>query len=241
MSSSQEALNNRIYMVWKEYQAGNKEIIEEIYPDLISFSLRVASKTCNRYVAMQDEEAGIAQMSILEAFDKYDPEKGAFYPFLGRVVRNRLIDFRRKENRIKNIPFSNLGDNEDDFPDVIDDSFFNTVIDDMARQQEIEMFKHLLAEYKITFEELIKVSPKQMAVREKVKQIVWLITSEYKLKTYLLDKKVLPAAILQNQFHVNHKILDRYRKYIIAGVLILNYEFTFLKPYIIPQNRGDNE
>lgn len=235
MSSSIKILSeSRIKAAWEKFQAGQEGDIEEIYPELLPFCLRVASKTCNRFITIQDEEASIAQISILEAFEKYNPDRGSFFSFLGTIIRSRIIDFRRKENRLYSISFSNLEENEGALQDAVDDSFFTTIIDDLARQQEIEIFKKVLGDFQISFEDLVKVSPRQTGAREKAKKIAWLIKEDEKLSEYLLEKKLLPAKILQARFNVDRKILDRYRKYIIAGVLILNYDFTYLKPYIFP-------
>ncbi|MEN6327363.1 MAG: sigma factor, partial [Syntrophomonas sp.] len=229
---------SRINTALERYKAGQEGIIEEIYPELLPFCLRVASKTCNRFITIQDEEASIAQIAILEVFKKYNPERGSFYSFLGTVIRNRIIDYRRKENRSHNIPFSSLEDNEGALHDIVDDDFFTTIIDDLARQQEIERFKKMLGDYQISFEDLVKVSPRQAGAREKAKKIAWLIKENDELREYLIGKKLLPAKTLQDRFNIDHKILDRYRKYIIAGVLILNYEFAYLQPYVFPASKG---
>lgn len=241
MSSSTEILSeSRINSALERYKAGQEGVIEEIYPELLPFCLRVASKTCNRYITIQDEEASIAQISILEVFEKYNQERGSFYSFLGTVIRNRIIDYRRKENRLHNISFSHFNNDEGDLHDIVDDDFFSTIIDDLARQQEIKQFKKVLEDFQISFEDLVKVSPRQAGAREKAKKIAWLIKENDELREYLLEKKLLPAKLLKDRFKIDRKILDRYRKYIIAGVLILNYDFTYLQPYIFPAGKGEN-
>jgi len=94
-----------VYEGWKRYHAGDKEAIEDIYEDLMPFCLRVCSRTCGSYIDDSDEEASIARVSIIEAFDRYEPEKGAILIYLGRVIRNRIIDYKRSEKR-KNDRFS---------------------------------------------------------------------------------------------------------------------------------------
>jgi RNA polymerase sigma factor len=234
MSSSIEILSeSQIKVALERDKAGQQGVIDEIYPELLPFCLRVASKTCNRFITIKDEEASIAQISILEVFEKYNPERGSFFSFLGTVIRSRIIDYKRKESRMHNISFSNLED-EGALKDVLDEVFFTTIIDDLARQQEIEVFKKVLGDFQISFEDLVKVSPRRHGAREKAKKIAWLIKEDDELREFLLEKKMLPAKVMQDRFKIDHKILDRYRKYIIAGVLILNYDFTYLKPYIFP-------
>ncbi|PKM77470.1 MAG: hypothetical protein CVU90_06380 [Firmicutes bacterium HGW-Firmicutes-15] len=238
-SPGEKLLNSKITEALERYQAGDERALEDIYDDLLPFCLRVASKTCNRYITIQDEESSIAQISILEAFQKYQPDRGSFYSFLGQVIRNRIIDFKRRENKSQSIPFSDLGDNKDAYNEPVDDDYFEKILDDLDRQQEIEKFKNMLSEYQISFEDLYKVSPRHSGAREKAMKVAGLIARSSELSKHLLVKKSLPARVLEEKFDINHKLLDRYRKYIIAGVLILKYEFSYLKPYVLPLVRGN--
>ncbi len=233
-------LDSKIAEALVRYQAGDKLAIENIYDDLLPFCLRVASKTCNRYITIQDEESSIAQIAILEAFDKYQPDRGSFYYFLGQVIRNRIIDYKRRETKSRTISFSDLGDNKDTYIEPVDDDYFEKILDDLDRQQEIEKFKNMLGEFQISFEDLYKVSPRHSGAREKAMKVAGLIAQSSELSEHLLMKKSLPARVLEEKFDINHKLLDRYRKYIIAGVLILKYEFSYLKPYVLPLARGND-
>ncbi len=231
-------LNINIAEKLASYKDGDKQAFEDIYEMVLPFCLRVAAKTCNRYITIQDEEASIAQISIMEAFEKYQPDRGNFYSYLGQVIRNRIIDYKRRENRVQVIPFSDLGDNPSSYSEPVDDDYFEKILDDLDRQREIEKFKQILGEYQISFEDLYKASPKQSGTREKAIQVAGLIAASSEMSDHLLLKKSLPAKILEEKFNINHKLLDRYRKYIIAGVLILKYEFSYLKTYVLPLVRG---
>lgn len=231
-------LDSRISQVLARYQLGDDAAIEDIYNDLLPFCLRVASKTCNRYINMQDEEASIAQISIMEACQKYNPERGSFYAFLGQVIRNRIIDYKRRENKQRTINFSELNGNRDIFQEPADEDCFEDILDDLVRQQEIEQFKELLGEYQISFEDLCKVSPKYSSAREKAIKVACIIAQNHELSEHLLVKKSLPASDLMKRFSISNKVLDRYRKYIIAGVLVLKYDLSYLKPYVLPLTRG---
>jgi len=222
-----------------KYKDGDKQAFEDIYEMLLPFCLRVAAKTCNRYITIQDEEASIAQISIMEAFEKYQPDRGSFYAYLGQVIRNRIIDYKRRENRSPAIPFSDLEANQSGYSEQMDDDYFEKILDDLDRQREIDKFKKMLGEYQISFEDLYKASPRQSGAREKAIHVAGLIAASREMSDHLLVKKSLPAKILEEKFNINHKLLDRYRKYIIAGVLILKYEFSHLKTYVLPLVRGE--
>lgn len=228
-----DALENRMYEAVRAYRNGNKGVIDEVFSDVLPFCLRVASKTCDRYIHEEDEEASIAGLSILEAFEKYDPDRGSFLPYLGRVVRTRIIDYKRREKKHAVIPFSHLI-HAKDVNTLVDDSFFDDIIDELDRKNEIENLRIILAEFDISFAELARVSPAQNAVREKAKQVIHIISSSPELSNQVLEKKMLPAKTLRDTYNINTKLLDRYRKYIIAGVIIMTHEFSSLAPYVLP-------
>lgn len=49
-----------------------------------------------------------------------------------------------------------------------------------------------------------------------------------------MENKMLPNKILEERYMINRQIMDRYRKYIIAAVLIIVNDFSYLRPYILP-------
>jgi len=230
-------LENIIYRGWEEYASGHQDAVEDIYPDLMPFCLRVCSKICGRYINENDEEASIARLSILEAFDAYDPEKGKLSIFLGRVIRSRIIDYKRSEKRKFAISLWDLGRNNG-IDEVLDDSSIEDIIDEMARKKEIDDLNSILQSFAISFTDLVKVSPRQHRTREKAKEIAWKVASDKKLSTYLLEKKKLPVKMLEEKELVNRKLVDRNRKYIITNALIIIYDFSYLKPYVLLSKGG---
>jgi len=240
MNSPNEAeLDNLLNQAWKNYRDGDKAALDNIYDILMPFCLRVSSKTCGRYIGNEEEEASIARMAVLEALEKFNPAKGTFLVFLGKVIRNRIIDYKRKEKRKSIIPFSFLVRSGTILTDDVDDSFFENIIDDMARKQEIDKLKKLLQEFNISFEELVQVSPRQARTRENAQKIALLIAKNEDLRRYLMERKLLPMKDLEDKWKVDRKVADRYRKFIITAALIHSHEFFYLKSYVLPAAGGD--
>ncbi|HBQ87173.1 MAG TPA: hypothetical protein DD811_11960 [Syntrophomonas sp.] len=233
MPYPQQTLEKRMHEAAQKYQSGSDQVIEEVYHDLMPFCLRVASRTCNRYIDEGDEEASIANFSILEAFEKYSPERGAFLSYLGRVVRNRIIDYKRREKKKTIIPISNLIKLEN-IDTLVDDTFFDSILEDMDRQKEIEDLRALLDGYNISFADLVKTSPGHAGSREKVRHVIEIISSDSEFSRQVLENKTLPAKVLKEQHNISTKLLDRYRKFIIAGVIIIAHDFSYLVPYVLP-------
>lgn len=231
------SLEKLVYQSWQRYNAGDKEVLNDIYDLLMPFCLRVCSRTCGAYITDSDEEASIARFSILEAFDHYQPDRGPILVYLGRVIRNRLIDYKRRENRKKSVSIADMTENGGYDPPAEDHSI-EDLIEEMARKNEVERFINMLNTYGITVADLLKASPRQARTREKAKAIACQIAADPEMREYLLEKKMLPARLLENQGFFQRKLMDRYRRYIIAGALILINDLDFLKSYIWPKQGG---
>lgn len=221
---------------WKRYQAGEEDALEEVLSYLMEFSLRVASKTCCAFINPQDEEAGIARLALWEAFQKFDPEKGVFLVFLGRVIRHRLIDFKRHQSRFKKYLFY------DDWSYAGEETVeqqVEVVIDELARQQEIQSLARELQPFGISFAELPRVSPRQRKTREEALAAAGFIAGDPELRDYLMERKMLPIALLVERFPAKRKLLDRFRKYIITAAIVFIGDYTCVKEYVVPGGRGE--
>lgn len=224
-------LEKEIYTGWQRYQQGDKTAIDDIYERVMPFCLKVAAKTCSKYIHEVDEEASIARLAIWEALDKYDEDKGNILYFLGTVIRNRIIDFKRSQ-KSKKFFFFSFFDKPETKEVLQDQDFFEEIVEDMARKQDIERYKQILSRFNIDFLELISCSPKHEKTRAESQKIAGLIVNNQELSTYLLQKKLLPIKELEKRYSINRKTVDRYRKYIIASVLIHVYNLSCLKEFV---------
>lgn len=214
---------------WQRYRSGNHDALEEVMSFLLDFSKRVASRTCGTYIHSDDEESGIAHLALWEALQKYEPGRGTILIFIGQVVRNRLIDYKRKQSvrrRFFPVPFSPFLD-EAGMPVEVD-----AIIDEIARRQEIQMLGRALEIYGISFSDLPKASPGQERTRRQALAAAQCLASDIELKKYFEEKKMLPLALLESRYNINRKFMDRYRKYIVAISLIIMGEYTYLKEYL---------
>jgi RNA polymerase sigma factor len=225
---------------WRDYHSGNKEVLNDIYNSIIPFCLRVGSKTCGKYIDEFDDEASIARLAIIEAFDRYEPERGSFLLYLARVVRSRIIDHQRKEKN-RPLPFSFLKDKQYTPTSFISETQVEEILDDLSRKEEIARFKALLNTYQIEFSDLVTGGPRQLRAREKALTIAWVIARDEEITAWVVKNKTLPLKQLESRYEINRKTADRYRKYIIAAVLIVIHDFTLLRTYIEPQRKGKTD
>ncbi|KJS47633.1 MAG: RNA polymerase sigma factor SigI, partial [Peptococcaceae bacterium BRH_c23] len=90
----------------------------------------------------------------------------------------------------------------------------------------------VLAEYGITLEDLVEVSPKHRDSKSTLWRVAQELCEHPNLLKHLTKTKLLPLKELELLTGVKRKVLERGRKYLIATVLILSDpEFVSLKSF----------
>jgi RNA polymerase sigma factor len=228
-------------------QNGDREARELLIKKFTPFILKVASGMTGRFIKVgQDDEVSIGMMAFNEAIDNFRSEKGiSFLSFAETVIKRRLIDHFRKEGRnSKVIPFSSIeksddGEETQSLPVEIEQAKanFEAKLEAEERKAEIIEFSQVLAQYGISFSELVEVSPRHDDARLRAMSVAWIIAGNARYRSFLQEKKSLPLKQLEQEVKVSRKTLERQRKYIIAVTLVLIGEFHYLKEYININNQ----
>lgn len=227
-------LERKAIEAWEQFRHADMEPFNKLYEEIMPFCLRVCGMACGRYISPSDEEASIARLALLEALERYQPDRGTFLEFLARVIRTRLIDFQRREKRHK-ISAVNLDElaNRASSQDEVEQ-----IIEGLARQQEIERFKNYLQEYGISLADLLAGCPRTVKTREEANRIARIVASDREMSRTLVEKKVLPQKMILKHCGANQKLVDRYRKYIVAHALISIHKLSALAEYVEPAEGG---
>ena len=213
-----------------------------------SFILRCAAKAAGRFLTDSDDEWSVALMAFHEAVGAYQEDKGHFETFSSTVIRRRVIDYLRSQNRfsaeLSVAPESFGGELEED-PSALDLEVQNTaarLADDSdenqpgtsAARDEIEAMQAILQEYGFSFFDLTECSPKAGKTKDQCgKAVVVLMLLEHPpLMEKLRKTKSLPIKELCTASGVSKKLLERHRKYIIAAAEILDGDFPVLSDYL---------
>ena len=88
------------------------EIVEKVYAaktdsraadaliqQYLGFIRKEAARTVYRTGSSREDEESIAMFAFYEAILSYEKGRGAFLSYAARAIRNRLIDYYRKEKR----------------------------------------------------------------------------------------------------------------------------------------------
>lgn len=217
-------------------QSGDHLARETMIKRYTPFIYKVVSRICGQFIGSSDDEASVGLIAFNEAIDNYNPDKGAsFFSFAEIVIKRRLIDFFRQEKNVS-IPLSSLVDEFEEELQTIEFQQSNQIYqkeeEARDRQEEILRYQLMLNKYGISFQDLVKVSPKHKDARIRAMDVAHIIANDDSLKEHLLIKKELPLKALLAKVDLSRKTLERQRKYIIALALILIFEFPMLKEYV---------
>jgi RNA polymerase sigma factor len=225
------SINDRVQNI----KNNNEEIsvfIEEYKPFIAS----CAVKACGKYLRYgEDDELSIALIAFAESINAYDISKGNFLTFAQGVIRRRMIDYFRKENKHSNLISLNEYYSENDEYDLsIADSIEKQQINEIReyRKLEIEELKKELKKWNIDFLDLVKVSPKHKSTHNTCKKIIKFIISKPQMVEFIKQKKYIPISDIEKSLKLSHKKVDRFRKYIIAMIIIATGDYEYLKEYI---------
>ncbi|MBO9129741.1 RNA polymerase sigma-I factor [Bacillus sp. 165] len=196
------------------------------------FIKKTVSSVCNRYIYEQDDEFSIGLLAFHEAVERYSYKKGAsFLSFAALLIKRDVIDYLRKEMR-HNLVFLKEEQQEEVEEMKVSLTEYLKEMENTERKEEILHFQTVLKSFRITFQDLVKESPKHRDSRASMMEVAVQISQREELINELFQKKKLPLKQIEDMVRVSRKTLERHRKYIIAMCIILTNDYVYIKEYI---------
>lgn len=209
-------------------------LIQEYMPFIKSEVYK--SKSYEKYEI--DDLISVGMLAFTESVNKYDGEKGNFISFSSKVINLRLIDYYRSQSKFDNeLLLENISDDADKRSDESEfnkksiDEFSKSELD-LLRREEIIEFQSVIKNYGIDFSKLKKSTPKKKELRKMSFEIASYILANKDMYERLQTKKTLDLENICSNFDVNRKKVERARSYIIAIVIILSGDYTFIREYV---------
>lgn len=213
--------------------------LESFIKDNEAFIISVTSKITGKYITKSSEQWSVSLSAFCEAVKNYSLEKGGFYSFAELVIKRRLVDYIKSQSKYNNEisvnPYNFECDLTEDYEDkqisysqIADISY--TPKDDM--KYEIESITEVLKQYNISFSQLVDVSPKSQKTKKACGVAIACIIKNPELFFELKTKKTLPIKKIRKISKLPQKILERHRKYIIAGAEIISGDYPYLSDYL---------
>jgi len=208
--------------------------------------LQCASQAVHHYVTDSDDEWSIALMAFSEAVQSFEESKGSFRALASVIIKRRLTDYLRSEGKrsaeIIVMPGAFDGELDEEDATGVNLHVQQTVAtasaaaasDDSSERarEEIAEMQEILHEYGFSFFDLAESSPKAEKTKKSCGQAIRTLIASVILMAKMRLKRLLPIKELSEESGVVRKILDRHRKYIIAGAEILDGDFPILASYL---------
>lgn len=206
--------------------------------------LRIASRAKHRFVTKSDDEWSVALCAFSHAIDTYAPEKGGFLLYAERLIRNSLIDAYRAE--AKHAPEIAVAPEAfEGYEDGAPSPALRAVVESSERAADTTLKEEILAAgaalrpFGFGFFDLTGCSPSRKETRLACVSAARAVLERKEDLRRLLRTGQLPVKRLTQANGASRKLLERYRKYIIASVVILAGDYPILAGYI--RNAGWGE
>ena len=200
--------------------------------------LRVVSLAKRGFATKSDDEWAIALCAFSHAIDTYRPEKGAFVPYAETLMKRSLIDAHRAQKRHgQELPVS-----PDAFEGRLDEGESNPVLAAVIEQsvraadtllrEEILAANAALNEFGFGFYDLTSCSPVRENTRNACLLAAEAVLASAESFEQFMRTHQLPVKRLLTQHAVPEKLMERYRKYMIATIVICAGDYPALQGYI---------
>ncbi len=210
---------------------------DELIRTYIPFIRAEATKSMTRLCTEQDDEYSIAMMAFYEAVIGYERGRGSFLNYAALLIRSRLIDHSRKEQRHKghiSLYEENGTDDERVLMDTIADSYdyFEESAHREATRQEIEELTAVMALFGVSFADVADNCPRQERTHHACARAIHYASENMHLLEEMLRSKKVPLAQLVAGSGAERKTLERHRKYIVAMLLILTNGYEIIRGHL---------
>ena len=194
-----------------------------------------------------EDELSIAMFAFYQAMLSYQRIKGPFLSYAARIIRHRLIDEYRKQQRHSGvISLYQPQSQEEEAPllEQIPDhqADMGSHQQRMASQEEIAEFSAQLDTFGITFSQVADNCPKQERTLRACGQALAYARSAPQLLDQMVATRRLPLAELAKGAGVERKTLERHRKYLVAILLAFTNGYEIIRGHLchIHTEKGGN-
>lgn len=194
---------------------------DNLIRDYLPFIKSETAKSIGRIpIEGNDDELSIALMAFHEAIEGYNQNKGAFLSFASLVIKRRIIDFLRQENKYKQTVAWDDTIIEEEDSNIEPVSGSEMIENRESLKWEITQLAQELEHFEITISDVAANCPKQEKSISNCKQVITYLLNEPDQMKDLMKTGKLPVTDIINEIGVKKKTLERHRKYLVALAVI---------------------
>ncbi len=221
----------------KTDMSAREAFLEHFQPFVQHVASRVVQRTLERG---RDEELSEAFLAFDQALSLFQPDRGVpFLAYARLLIKRQLIDYFRRYNKPTPLPLD-----EEEVGLVVETCLsvpeFYQQEQNRERAAEVREYSAELAEWGLTFANLVEVSPKHRDTRETLLRAARELAQDSILWSQVKRTKRLPMQLLTEKTGLHLKVLERGRKYVLAVALLISrsHDYIYLREYVIPQERS---
>lgn len=191
----------------------------------------------------QDEELNIAMFAFYESMCAYEQSKGSFLNLASIAIRNRLIDFYRREQRHTGVIYYDQTVSEEDTETTLLDGIsdqkdeYEDLTHREATQAEIAEFSAQLETFGLSLTDVADSCPKQERTLKACLDVLAFAKEHPQLLDQLVASKKLPINALAMGSGVEKKTLERHRKYLVAILLAYTNGYEIIRGHLYQLKR----
>ncbi len=189
-----------------------------------------------------DDELSIAMIAFHEAIGGYTRTRGAFLKYAAMLIRSRLIDYSRREQRHSRVISLETPAGEEGVPlgeTLADDrDLYEETASRDATRAEIEELTRQMHEFGVSLSDVADNCPKQQRTLEACRKALQYARENPELLDDLLKTKKLPIGQLTAGSGVERKTLERHRKYMVALLLIYTNGYEIIRGHLKQVMKG---
>ncbi len=231
-------------IVQRVYDAkGNMEAADAFIADYLPFIKAQVVKLIKRPLNIShDEEFSVALIAFHEAINGYSKTRGSFLNYASILIRNRIIDFWRKNNKQAQVisltsPGKTEGSTiEDHLTDGKD--YEKEMVARQATKKEIAELTQQMESFGIQLTDVADSSPKQNRTLKICQKVVTYARKNPEIIDELLRTKRLPLKKVVAGSNVPKKTIERHRKYIVALLLIYSNGYEIIRGHLTEVMKG---
>lgn len=222
----------KVYAAKRDMDAADR-LIKEYLP----FIKAETAKFMKRPPREDEDELCIAMFAFHEAVLDYSRIRGAFLKYAAVAIRNRLIDYYRKEQRHMNQVSLHqpVGDEEEThLIDLLEDNKNEIEVMHLQRatKDEIEEYSNQLQSFGLTLTDVAENCPRQERTLAACHRALgYAKKNMHLLETFVVTKK-LPMTKLAEGSGVSLKTLERHRKYMVAIMLAYTNGYEIIRGHL---------
>ena len=237
-------------VVQVEHAKADVEVADRLLRQYLPFIKSETAKFIHRTPEEgRDDELGIAMFAFHEAVMRYSRGKGGFLRFAAMMIKNRLIDYYRKEKHHE----GTLSLDEVDTAGGENRSLYEKLdsgkdeIEEInirqAAKEEIMEFADCLAAYGLTLSDIADNCPKQERTLLACHRALNCARENPEIFEVLEQGKKLPLALLTEKSGIERKTLERHRKYMMAILLAYTNGYEIIRGHLcqITTGRGGKQ